>query len=221
MSLDYKLVTTSDGSHTLFVPELNEHYHSVHGAVQESNHVFIEAGLKCCNLNRLNILEIGFGTGLNALLTFIEARKRSVNIYYHSLEKFPLPADVIKILNYSELPGLDNDGLYPAIIDAEWNAPIKLDECFMLEKSVADLVEFHSSVLYDLVYFDAFAPQVQPELWMPDVFQMLYDTMNVGSILTTYCAKGQVRRNMQAAGFVVERLPGPPGKREMLRAKRV
>ncbi|MDD2799420.1 MAG: tRNA (5-methylaminomethyl-2-thiouridine)(34)-methyltransferase MnmD [Bacteroidales bacterium] len=211
------LESTADGSHTLFVPELNEHYHSVNGAWQESLHVFIEAGLKSCEKNELSVFEVGFGTGLNAFLTLIEAEKSGKVIRYTSLELYPLSVELSQSLNYADLIAPHKKQLFDALHKAEWGAEVQITPHFFLRKINADLCEYNFTSKYDVVYFDAFAPEKQPEMWDSELFVKLFDHTNLNGILTTYCAKGVVRRSLQAAGFMVERLQGPPGKREMLR----
>jgi len=210
-----ELKLTEDGSHTLYVPELNEHYHSVFGARTESMHVFIENGLKHLNKKNIKILEIGFGTGLNALLTILN--KGATNIEYHSLEKYPLSAEVENSLLFSPEQTAFETDIFKRIHATPWNQPGSVAPGFTLLKQEADLLTFHFSDSYDLVYFDAFAPDVQPELWTEGVFQKIFSAMNSEGVITTYSAKGEVRRTLQKVGFKVERLPGPPGKREMLR----
>lgn len=211
---------TKDGSDTLFVPELNEHYHSVNGAVTESKHVFIDAGLKLVlqQKKKINILEIGFGTGLNALLTCIEAQEHeTIAIRYTGVEFYPLSEELINQLDFS-LAKYD-ELLFQKIHACKWNNYCSVSSNFSLNKWQTDFTKEDTfNEAFDVVYFDAFAPDIQPEMWTLDVFQKLYDIMSANAVLTTYCAKGQVRRNMRSAGFSVERLPGPPGKREMLRA---
>lgn len=217
--LKRQLIITEDGSHTLHIPELNEHYHSIHGAIQESNHIFIKSGLDYfTNLEPINILEVGFGTGLNAFLTCIEAQKRGIKINYTSIEKYPLTAQEIEKLNYSD--GFDEEYKiqFQQIHKAQWSAYKKINKNFRLCKIETDLINFTPDSKYNLIYFDAFGPDIQPKLWTENIFHQLYNCMNDNGVLVTYSAKGQVRRNMQVAGFTVERLPGPPGKREMLRA---
>jgi len=225
--LNRKLVVTEDGSHTLFVPELNEHYHSIHGAVQESMHVFIQTGLNSfAEKETISILEVGFGTGLNALLTLREAQEQNKIISFTSVEKYPISVDEIEKLNYSALLG-DLSYEFMQLHAATWNvyAEIKLNgteikniASFQLKKVQIDLLNFISDEKFDLIYFDAFSPNVQPELWSEAVFQQMFDFLHPNGILVTYSAKGFVKRNLRAAGFLVKRLPGPPGKREMLRA---
>ncbi len=211
-----ELKLSGDGSHTLYVPELDEHYHSVFGARTESIHVFIKSGLNFVEKQKIKILEIGFGTGLNALLTAIN--KGNKNIEYHSLEKYPLNSDLEDSLVLSPDQTETETTLFKNIHHAPWNKQIEIIPGFTLLKIEADLLKHDFNGKYDLIYFDAFGPDVQPELWTEDVFRGLFNTMNSKGILTTYSAKGAVRRAMLSAGFNVERLPGPPGKREMLRA---
>jgi len=214
------LETTADGSHTLFLPEINEHYHSVNGAIQESNHVYIEAGFKQCRKSEIHVLEMGFGTGLNALLTALEAENQKIKVVYTGLEKFPLSQEIIDQLNYSEIPviaGSTRNPLFQTIHQTEWGKSEAISPHFFLEKIQTDFRDFDFSDKYDVVYYDAFAPDKQPEVWSQALFDKVFSAMNPRGILTTYCAKGNIRRMMQQAGFSVERIPGPPGKREMLR----
>jgi len=219
------LEKTADGSFTIYVPELDEHYHSIHGAVQESQHVYIEAGLsqyirtKYASRDQepqteIRVLEFGFGTGLNAYLTALEAEKQKISIRYIALEKFPLSQDITNRLNYSQ----ENQSLFQRIHQIAWEKTVAVTPYFSLQKLAIDFVEFDFPDGYDLVYYDAFAPDKQPEAWPQALFDKLYSSMNPAGILTTYCAKGSVRRMMQQAGFSVERIPGAFGKREMLRA---
>lgn len=221
-TLKREIITTKDGSQTLFIPELNEQYHSVNGAVQESMHVFINAGFKeLSHLKKLKIFEVGFGTGLNALLSYFH--NNSQEIFYHSIEKYPLKKDEYTVLNFPEFisKGKELEEVFNTMHQCEWGKEVKVDSNFSFFKDQTDLNEFSSTRPYDLIYFDAFAPEIQPNLWTVEVFQEMYNLLNPEGILVTYCAKGQVRRNMQDAGFVVERIPGPPGKRQMMRAKRL
>lgn len=217
-----KLVTTSDGSHTLYVPELGEHYHSVHGAVQESTHVFIKHGLQALPVGEgpIYIFEMGLGTGLNLLLTALQPLARP--IYYVSIEAYPVSAEEAASLNYGNLfeEHPEAKGLLQAIHVLAWGAPAELKPRLTIHKIHGKLSELDWATLpqFNLVYFDAFAPDVQPNLWSEEVFAALYNQMQPEGILVTYCAKGSVKRAMKAAGFTIERLPGPPGKREMTRA---
>lgn len=209
---------TADGSYTLFVPELDEHYHSVKGALTESEHIFINMGLKHSSATTPRILEIGFGTGLNAFLTSLEAQKEKRNIFYTTIEKYPLDMETIKRLDYPELIAPEESELFYSIHSVAWNSPQTVSEYFTIEKVEGDFTEYHFKKGYDIIYFDAFAPEKQPEMWSQELFDNLYEVLNDNGILTTYCAKGVVRRMLQKAGFTVERLAGPPGgKREILR----
>jgi tRNA U34 5-methylaminomethyl-2-thiouridine-forming methyltransferase MnmC len=217
------LKMTNDGSHTLYVPDIDEHYHSVYGAVNESTHVFIRAGFdEWAKSGRqdLRVMEIGFGTGLNALLTALAARKTGLTVRYFALELYPLAANEYRELDFGVLfrEG-DAKELFLKLHEADWGRPVEISPFFHLQKIQEDIRSFDYGMnLYDLVYFDAFAPDIQPELWSPDVFGKLYSCMKNGGIMTTYAAKGQVRRDLGSAGFFVERIPGPDGKRHMLRA---
>jgi tRNA U34 5-methylaminomethyl-2-thiouridine-forming methyltransferase MnmC len=213
-----QIILTEDGSSTLYIPELNEHYHSIHGAIQESMHVFIEAGLKKCSASEVKIFELGFGTGLNCLLSILNNRGKTIE--YHSIEPFPIEPGLVKQLNYPSILKLDlaTRLVFESIHNAPWNELVKIKGDFLLRKIKDDMETFSSESKFDIVYFDAFSPAIHPHLWTKEIFSKLFDWMNTGGILVTFCAKGEVRRNMQSCGFAVERLPGPPGKREILRA---
>ncbi len=215
-----ELRLTEDGSHTLFVPSLNEHYHSVHGAVQESTHVFIRAGLDYCRKNPISVLEVGFGTGLNALLTFIYATEKNLRINYHSLELNILGPEIYKNLNYPQLfPGYQN--IFFQLHESDWEKPCEISPYFSLSKTECNLLDFNDFTKYDVIFFDAFGPDFQPALWHEDIFKKLYGCLNGNGILTTYSAKGNVKRALMQAGFTVTKLAGPPGKREMIRAEKI
>lgn len=214
------IITTEDGSQSIFVNDMNEHYHSIHGAVQESMHVFICQGLRQCCKDSISILEIGFGTALNALLTYVEAQKTGKQIHYHSLEKYPLIQEEYALLDYSSVLKGGELEILQTMHRSEWEHDFAVSNFFTLLKTQTDMCVWLPNRTYDVVYFDAFAPEKQPDLWTESIFRKLFDSMNDGGILATYCAKGQVRRNMTAAGFTVARLPGPPGKREMLVARK-
>ena len=219
-----QIITTEDGSHSLFVPHLNEHYHSTHGAIQESRHVYIENGFCECKLKHINILEIGFGTGLNAFLTLLESEKTNSTVYYTSLELYPLEMDKVKQLNYPQhLVDISKAHLFMELHAAPWDKSINITPNFFLHKFETDFSNLNNLSFtnrFDVIYFDAFAPEKQPEMWTQEIFDKLYSLSNANVIITTYCAKGVVRRMLQSAGFIVERLPGPPGKREILRGKK-
>lgn len=217
MKHEIRLTPTEDGSHTLYLPEIDESYHSVHGAIQESMHIFIEAGLKLCERKEIRILEIGFGTGLNAYLSalFSEGKK----IHYTSVEKYPLPEGVSSQLNYASEIGESND-LFLSLHQCEWDKVCEINSNFSLLKKHGDICEIELDEYYDVIFFDAFSPEKQAELWTETIFSKIYKNASDGAILTTYCAKGRVRRTLQQVGFEVERIPGPPGKREILRARK-
>ena len=219
--MHYELVITSDGSHTLFVPEIDECYHSSHGAIQESRHIFIEAGLKQCQKDEICVLEIGFGTGLNALLALVEAERTKKKIRYIALEKYPVDPEKASQLNYPILIDPGKQAAFNLLHSSGWNMPIEISPFFTLHKIETDFTRYIHNQFYDLVFFDAFSPEKQPEMWTVEQFENLYKSCNFEAVLTTYCAKGIVRRAMLEAGFKVERLPGPPGKREILRGIKV
>lgn len=214
-----ELERTADGSYTLYVPELDEHYHSVKGALTESQHIFIEMGLKHSPAPEPRILEIGLGTGLNAFLTLIAAEEMQRKVHYTGIERYPLAEETLRQLDYPGIIGKKHEEDYYAIHQAPWEKETNLSPWFTLHKSEGDFTRHTFQKGYDIIYFDAFAPEKQPEMWEQALFNTLYNVLNEGGILTTYCAKGVVRRMLQTAGFTVERLPGPPGgKREILRA---
>lgn len=218
-----KLIITSDGSHSVFSEKFNAGYHSKHGAIQESQHVFIKSGLQYyLQINQpstLKVFEMGFGTGLNAFLTIIEMKDSNVNVEYTAVEQFPLEEEVYNSLNYAELLNTENTKTdFLKMHQCEWNNFCTISSKFALRKINAQLQMLNHDRKHNLIFYDAFAHSAQPELWETDIFSQLFNSMEQGGILVTYSAKGQVRRNLQAAGFQVERIQGPPGKREMLRA---
>ena len=217
--MERKIIITGDGSSSIYLPELDENYHSKHGAIQEAYHVFIQHGLDLFdNASEINILEIGFGTGLNCLITFLEANKRNLKINYHGVEAYPLKAEEISQLNYGQQLNVESENnIFEKIHNISWNEKQIIDSDFLLTKRKQFIEEIDDKNKFDIVYFDAFGAQVQPELWTELIFNKMYDSLKNKGILVTYSAKGSVRRAMQAVGFSVERLPGPPGKREMLR----
>ena len=217
-----ELVKTDDGSDTLFINELGEHYHSIHGAIQESMHVFIDAGLRKCNQPNLTVFEVGFGTGLNAWLTLLETLKTKQYIRYIAIEKYPLALATCAGLNY---PNLIRDGdpdLFLKLHKIAWNKEVKITDHFSVLKLASDLREIDYTALpwFDLIYFDPFSPDKQPELWLTSIFRKISDHCSPAAKIVTYSAKGAVRRSLMEVGFIMERIPGPPGKREMLRGTR-
>jgi tRNA U34 5-methylaminomethyl-2-thiouridine-forming methyltransferase MnmC len=200
------------------IEEWNESYHSLNGAIRESDHVFIEMGLSAINQKKVRIFEMGFGTGLNALLSWNYSVSSKIRIHYKSIDLYPLERDITQNLNYPDLVGEGSQDRFAKIHAARWGVITKLDKRFFLEKIHANLLEYDHNEKYDLVYFDAFSPTKQPELWSSDVFRKILTAMSPGGLFVTYSSKSAVRRALQAAGFHVEKLPGPPGKREMIRA---
>jgi tRNA U34 5-methylaminomethyl-2-thiouridine-forming methyltransferase MnmC len=213
-----QLIKTEDGSYTIFVPGMNEHYHSVHGAVQESMHIFINTGLKFCKSDIISIFEVGFGTGLNALLTAAESLKSNKIINYTAIEKYPVEPNLINKLNYSQFAGESGKEIFADIHSAEWGKKIKITKHFNLLKLKDDLTSSIPEDLFNIIYFDAFGPDKQPEMWTPEIFEKISKITSPGGIFVTYSAKGEVKRNLSASGFSVELLPGPPGKRQIIRA---
>lgn len=218
-------MTTDDGSKTIHMPDLNEQYHSRHGALQEALHVFIDTGLehfleislsrkRNFQQNPIKILEYGFGTGLNAMVTALHDSKTP--IVYTAVEAYPVNDEEVKAMDYGKLLG--NEEMYEDIHQCSWEERHQISNHFSLTKQQKTFEQIADQDSYDLIYFDAFGPSTQPELWTVDIFTAAYNALKSNGVLTTYCAAGQVRRNMQSVGFIVERLPGPPGKREMLRA---
>lgn len=212
------IIETQDGSHSIFSNEFGVPYHSKYGAIQETDHVFIKAGLrlKAVLQDKLTILDIGFGTGLNALMTYLEAEKRGLSIDYVALEAFPIAMSTVQQLNYPAILKLEPSVFYQ-LHESSWNQPTKLAANFQLTKLKCLFQEIAFDNYFDVIYYDAFAPNAQPELWEQPLLQKMYDALKPDGILVTYCAKGSFKRTLKAIGFTVERLPGPPGKREMTR----
>lgn len=221
--MERKIIKTDDGSVTIHLPEWNEQYHSKHGAVQEARHVFLKMGLyhylENNKADEISILEIGFGTGLNAFLTLIEAEKLQKKIIYTGVEAYPVSSDEVKLLNYPEACDAANqDSLFQKLHQTAWEEEFEISEKFHLKKQQKKFDEIDDKTSYDLIYFDAFGARVQPELWTEEIFEKMFSALRQNGVLVTYAAKGSVRRAMLTTGFLVEKLPGPPGKREMLRA---
>ena len=220
-----EIIMTADGSHTLYVPDLKEHYHSTFGAIQESEHVYIKEGLLIAKsiFSEINILEVGFGTGLNALLTLMKLPEIEYPVHYHAIEAFPLSEDITAKLNYPDiLKNLNVKEVFTQLHKTPWNNTTQFCDQFSITKSNLKLEDILLETdHFHLVYFDAFAPDIQPEMWKQEVFNKIVKSMKRKGILVTYSAKGSVRRCMQSAGLKVERIPGPPGKREMLRGRKI
>jgi len=217
--LERKIIVTADGSSTIHLPEWDENYHSKHGAIQEAKHVFIKSGLSLFTEQNISVLEIGFGTGLNGFITFLEAPKRKLIIDYVGVEAYPVSAEEIEKLNYvSELNAEEFKEVFSEMHLQKWDGKNKLSSNFSLTKRKQFFDEIKDENTFDLIYFDAFGARVQPELWTEEIFEAMYKSLKNGGVLVTYCAKGSVRRAMLKVGFSIEKLAGPPGKREMLRA---
>lgn len=216
-----QLVITDDGSHSVISEEFNEQYHSRHGAIQESKHVFINAGLlQKINLQKeIFILEIGFGTGLNALLSCIESENHQQKISYTAIEKFPLKKEVFIKFNFCDfLENKNSINYFDKILNCNWNISEIISPFFTLKKVLQNIEDCDFPKKFDVIYFDAFAPTAQPELWTEVIFESMYNALKKDGVLVTYCAKGEVKRTLKKTGFKVESLPGPAGKREMTRA---
>ncbi len=207
------IVKTGDNSITLFNSEIGEHYHSIHGAKEESEFVFIKTGLNFINKKNLNILEIGFGTGLNLILTYKNNIGLKSKILYDAIELYPIDIEIINKMNFH-----DKEEIFFSIHDSPWDKKNYISEYFVYRKINKDFVNYKLDQKYDLVYFDAFSPEKQPELWTFDIFKKIFTNMNANGVLVTYSSKGIVKRALREAGFLVERLEGPPKKRHIIRA---
>ncbi len=221
---EIKIIASGDGSHTIFHSGLNETYHSMHGAVQESEHVFIEAGLEQLIPTKkiIPIFEVGFGTGLNAWLTYKKIASSDTKIIYHSLEPYPLKEDIYSQLNYTKnLSDKTLQDFFIQLHKAPWDEEVELNRNFVLKKIKLKLEEYNiSGQHFDLIYYDAFAPSKQAEVWLPENIKKVYSLLNKDGLIVTYCARGQFKRDLKEAGFIVETLIGPPGKKEMTRGKK-
>jgi tRNA U34 5-methylaminomethyl-2-thiouridine-forming methyltransferase MnmC len=218
-----EIITTSDGSHSLINTSLQETYHSVHGAIQESKYVFIHSGLSYWQEKNpeksIRILEMGFGTGLNAFLTLLEGIHLTSPVYYESWEMFPVDLSVAKQLNYGDVLG--SKDMFLKLHEATWEGPSSITPDFTLVKRKGDIQQAcWSKESFELIYYDAFAPSKQPDLWSAEMLKKITDTLAPGGVWVTYCAKGQVKRDLRSFGRMVETLPGAPGKKEMIRALR-
>ena len=221
-NVEREIVITGDGSKTIQIKDWNEQYHSKHGAIQEAYHVFIKNGLELFENVELSILEIGFGTGLNAFITLLEAPKRKLRVHYTGVEAYPVLNTEIGQLNYvEELEAIEHRGEFEKLHSCPWEEYSLISKNFRLQKVQKDFMDIQNASEFDLIYFDAFGARVQPELWTVEIFQKMCNALKENGVLVTYAAKGSVRRAMQEVGFKVERLPGPPGKREMLRASKL
>ncbi len=217
--MERKVVLTGDGSTTIHLSEWDENYHSKHGAIQEAKHVFIKSGLSLFSKQDVSILEIGFGTGLNCFITYLEALKFELNINYVGVEAYPISSEELKGMNYvSALEAQQYESVFTALHQQKWEQKETISPTFSLTKRQQFFHQINDSNVFNLIYFDAFGARVQPELWTEEIFKLMYNALKENGVLVTYSAKGSVRRALQTVGFLVEKLPGPPGKREMLRA---
>lgn len=211
-----EVLITGDGSKTIHMPELNESYHSTHGALQEALHVFIANGLSLLQDQEINVFELGFGTGLNAILTYRFAKENNLKVNYTGVEAFPVPLEMVKELEYTSFLKDDELEVFQNMHEANWGEKISLHDCMTFEKIQAKIEELDiNRSNFDIVFFDAFGPRTQGELWKPDVLSKMGEILKANGILTTYCAQGQFRRDLKSVGFNVTKVPGPPGKREM------
>lgn len=214
-----EIIKTLDGSTTIHLEEWNESYHSKHGAIQEAKHVFIMNGLSLFENNPISIMEIGFGTGLNAFITFLESENKNQKIDYVGVEGYPVNAEEVLAMNYvEELEALEFRNIFEEMHKSEWGEKIEISSRFSLTKRKQFFDEINDLEIFDLIYFDAFGYRVQPELWSTEIFQKMYNSLKPNGVLVTYAARGVVKRSMISVGFTVEKLAGPPGKREMFRA---
>lgn len=220
--MDIQIITTNDQSHTLFLPELNEKYHSWNGALAESRYVYLEMGLDFVmaqqSPDELAVFEVGMGTGLNVLLSLEWSKRQGIPVYYHTVEKFPLPESIWSKLNYGEMIGKEAPEMYPRIHTAPSGTSTPLHGLFTLRKEISDVsTVMPTESSYHIVFFDAFAPNKQPEMWSEAIFRSMYRLLRIGGCLVTYCAQSNFQRTAKSVGFRVEKLPGPLGKREMIR----
>lgn len=222
MEHERKVIETADGSKTIFVPAMNEQYHSLNGAITESDYVFLEKGFRYHPAVFPNVFEVGFGTGLNALLTALEAEKLQKHTHYTSIEKYPISDNELKLLDYGKNLSAKATNMYYKLHSAAWETDIRISEFFVLHKLRGDFKSrpIPKSSTYDIIYFDAFGPDKQAEMWQPAVLSKVFEACSEGAIFVTYSAKGEIRRRLERCGFKMERLPGPPGKRQMLRGRK-
>ena len=219
MNQPLEIRTTNDGSPTLYNNAISESYHSIFGARNESMHIFIAQGLNQCKKETIDVLEVGFGTGLNAFLAALEAQKTKKKIHYVTVELYPLPAEIYTQLHYAT--NAEEAHLFEQLHTCDWERNVQITPHFSITKLQVDVRTVTFKKTFDCLFFDAFSPEKQPDLWEVAIFQKMYKAMNSSGLLTTYCAKGSVRRTLQSIGFVVERLAGPiGGKREILRARK-
>lgn len=219
--MEREIIYTTDGSTTIHIKDWDECYHSKHGAIQEAKHVFIKNGLALFPNQKISILEIGFGTGLNAFITYLEAKELGQHIDYVGVEAYPISKQELQSMNYpNELNAMESKAIFDEMHTSNWETINNLSENFSLTKRKQFFEEIDDIEKFDLIYFDAFGYRVQPELWSISVFERMYKALKNNSVLVTYAARGIIKRNMIEVGFTVEKLAGPPGKREMFRARK-
>lgn len=217
-----KIIQTADGSSSLLVEDWGETYHSRHGAIQEAKHVFIQNGLSLIQEQSVAVLEIGFGTGLNAFITLLEAEKRQIRIDYVGVEAYPILREEAEKLNYvSQLDANQYDAQFQLMHASEWGVNTAVSDHFTLTKRQQYFNEIDDKNRFELIYFDAFGFQYQPELWTVEIFRKMFEALKPDGILVTYACRGPIKRAMQEAGFTTKKLAGPPGKREMLKAEKI
>lgn len=216
-----EIIQTQDGSTTIHLPEWNESYHSKHGAIQEAYHVFIKNGLSTLDANSISVLEIGFGTGLNCFITYLESQKSQKSINYVGVEAYPISLEEVLQMNYSAELDKSKDLIFRKMHELSWGEEHSLSENFMLTKRKKLFQEINDEALYDLIYFDAFGYRVQPELWSVEIFDKMYAALKPNGVLVTYACRTVIKQAMINVGFSVEKLPGAPGKREMLKAVKI
>jgi tRNA U34 5-methylaminomethyl-2-thiouridine-forming methyltransferase MnmC len=217
------LFITEDGSHSIFSEQFGVAYHSTHGAIQETRHIFIEAALKYYiqqkNVDKIKILDIGFGTGLNVFMTFLESLKQGLNIELTAVEAYPLSISTSEQLNYSQLLNVpQDDAIFKQLHTLSWEEKHRISENFSFQKLFLDFNNISHVNSFDIIYYDAFSPESQPELWESEMLQRMFNALKNGGLMTTYCAKGSFKRALKSVGFQIENIPGPRGKREITRA---
>jgi tRNA U34 5-methylaminomethyl-2-thiouridine-forming methyltransferase MnmC len=220
--LKREIITTNDGSTTIHLPELNESYHSKHGAIQEAYHVFIKNGLSLFEGKSVSILEIGFGTGLNSFITYLEAKKSNQTIDYVGVEAYPVAIEEALQMNYvKELNANEEVAIFKNMHESIWEEKNAISDDFTLTKRQQLFQDIDDEDAFNLIYFDAFGFRVQPELWSLEIFQKMYNALKINGVIVTYACRSSIKNAMVECGFKVEKLPGAPGKREMLRAKKI
>ncbi len=215
-----EIIQTQDGSTTIHLPEWNESYHSKHGAIQEAYHVFIKNGFSLFEGKPISILEIGFGTGLNGFITYLEAKKNNQSIDYVGVEAYPVALDEAMLMNYPNEIDATETSIFKQMHECNWEQQCQISKDFSLTKRKMFFQDIKEENTFDLIYFDAFGFRVQPELWSEEIFAAMYKALKPDGVLVTYACRTSIKNAMLSAGFSVKKLPGAPGKREMLRASK-